>query len=338
MQIIRAEHPAFSPLWQCLRESALPRTALYTPLDLEYLTNYPQPWQARDLSFLIEDEGTPLAGALMALKPSPEGGVLSAFGRPILYLERPGLAPWLPGTLYRFVKEELDRVRVGQSVQEILYQNPEGRLTALGRCLLDEGACAWPAFAQVLDLGPTEEELRQAVRKSYKSLINWGEKHLQPQVVDRTNLTESDFEAYRELHFLAAGRQTRSRATWWVNADMVRAGEAFLVLGRLDGRLVTGAYFNVFADACYYSNAASDRGLFDKPLGHCVIWLGLLRARALGCRTLEMGEIVFPNQPPGSPAGPGKAAPDEKNLNIATFKRGFGGRTECRLEVLWRAR
>jgi hypothetical protein len=340
MQIVRAKQSAFLPLWQRLRAEGLPRSALYTPLDRKYLTNYPQPWEALDCSFVIADEAMPLAGAMMALKPLADGGVeLSAFGRPIYYLERPELKLLRTGSLYSLVKEELDRVRANDPIRAILYQNPAGPLTVLGRYLLDEGARPVPAFAQVLDLLHDEKALRQMVRKSYKSLINWGERNLTPLVVDSDNLTEGDFDAYRQLHLLAAGRETRSRATWCINWEMIRAREAFLVLGRLVGRLVTGAYFNVFGDACYYSNAASDRSLFEKPLGHCIIWRGLLHARALGCRTLEMGEIFFPNQPHSSLSGAkvahGVGSPDEKNLRIATFKRGFGGRTESRLNIVW---
>jgi hypothetical protein len=342
MQIVRADQPAFSSLWDRLRESGLPRTALYTPLDCEYLKNYPQAWRAHDLSFVVEDEGTPLAGAMMALRPLSEGFELSAFGRPILYLETPGLRPFLPSSLFSFLKEELDRVRAAHAIREIQYQNPGGWLTALGKYMLDAGAQAIPVFSQVLDLDLDEDGLRQAVRKSYKSLINWGEKHLCPNIVDQGTLEEAVFEPYRELHLLAAGRETRSRATWQINAEMIRQGQAFLVLGRLDGRLVTGAFFNVFGDACYYSNAASDRDLFEKPLGHCITWRGLLHARSLGCRLLDMGEIFFTHQPVGPTAATktedGQTRANEKNLNIAIFKRGFGGRPECRLNIVWRDR
>jgi hypothetical protein len=343
VQIFRVNQAPFPLAWENLREEALPRSALCTPLDRQYLINYPNPWEPHDLSFLIENEGTPLAGALMALKPLPQGFELSAFGRPIFYLERPGLKPFLPNSVYSLLKEELERIRAAYPIREIHYQNPEGQVTTLGKYLLDEGARATPFFSQVVQLEWDESALRQMVRKSYKNLINWGEKHLRPYVVERANLSDTEFEAYRELHFLAAGRETRSRATWRINAEMIREGQAFLVLGRLDGRLVTGAYFNVFRDACYYSNAASDRDLFDKPLGHSVIWRGLLHAKALGCRRFEMGDIFFPNQPlcPGLTTKAGKtdrAFPDEKDLNIAKFKRGFGGRTECRLDVVWRSR
>jgi hypothetical protein len=336
MQIIRAGDPRFAPRWETLRAQARPRSALYTPLDLEYQSHYPQTWKANDQSFLIEDAGVPLAGAVLALKPLDNHFELSGFGRPIWYLEKPDLAPYMPGSVLGFVKEEMERVRAASSIKVIKYQNPEGALTPMGKYLLDSGAKGVPAFSQVVSLDWDEAGLRQMIRSRYKSLINWGLKNLNPTIVDHANLTEEEFTAYRRLHFTAAGRETRSTATWRVNAEMIQARQAFLVLGRLDGTLVTGAFFNVFGDACYYSNAASDRALFEKPLGHCIMWRGLLHAKALGCREAELGQILFANQPLAVPAHlQEEAYADEKNLNIANFKRGFGGRTQCRLDIVW---
>ena len=343
MKIIRFEDLEFDSLWRFLRAEAIPRTALYTALDLEYLANYPQPCEAKDVSFLIEEGGNPLAGVLVAKKPMPTGDYeLSTFGRPIWYLQRPLLAASQAAGIACLVKEELDRLRTAFPIRQITYQNPEGSLTVLAKYMLDEGARAFPAFAQVIDLKPEVSGLRQTVRKSYKSMINWGEKNLRPVILDHSNLNEEDFEEYRQLHFLAAGRETRCRKTWHINYEMIRAKEAFMVLGRLEGRLVSGALFNVCDDACYYSTAASDRALFEKPLGHCIIWRALLHAKELGCCTAELGQVLFPRQPvqdsKGADNNPADVVklPDEKNLNISKFKRGFGGRTECRLDVIWK--
>jgi len=336
MQIIRAGEPRFTALWETMRSQARPRSALYTPLDLEFQANYPQAWHARDQSFVVEENGMPLAGAVMALKPLGDHFELSGFGRSIWYTEKPNLAPYMPSSILGLVKEEIERIRGSGSIKLIKYQNPEGALTPVGKYLLDCGAKASPAFSQVLALDGDEADLRQMVRSRYKSLINWGLKNLNPTIVDHSNLTEEEFTAYRRLHFAAAGRETRSAATWRINAEMIRARQAFLVLGRLDGTLVTGAFFNVFGEACYYSNAASDRALFEKPLGHGIMWRGMLHAKALGCREAELGQILFANQPLGAPAhGHDEAYADEKNLNIANFKRGFGGQTQCRLDIVW---
>jgi hypothetical protein len=342
MQLIRSDDPQFWTLWGTLRAAALPCTPLYTPLDLEYMANYPQPWAAIDLSFIVMEGDKPMAGLLLAAKRRGDREVeVSGYGRPALYLEDRDLAWRQRDAVYHAVKEEFDALLARYSVGWVLHQCREASLDPLARFLLESGASALPFFTQVVDLAPDEGALRQQIRKSYRSLINWGLKNLSPIVLHQANIQEAAFEAYRQLHVLAAGQETRPLRTWEINYEMIVHGEAFLAMGSLDGRIVTGGFFNHDGRSCYYSNGASDRALFDKPLSHCLMWLALMEAKRLGCRRMEMGQSLFARQPTfaGIPAwseGQPTRLPGEKELGISQFKRGFGGETVVGLDLFWR--
>jgi hypothetical protein len=176
------------------------------------------------------------------------------------------------------------------------------------------------------------------LRKSYRSLINAGLRELKPRVLSASNFSLEEFEGYRLLHLKAAGRETRSRLTWEINARMIAQDEAFLVVGCLGEQLVTGCYCNVAAGACYYSNAASDRDLQSKVASHAILWTGILEAKRRACAQFETGEVLYATQHiPSVGSGPdADRFPSEKEIGISNFKRGFGGETVSSILVAWK--
>ena len=101
-----------------------------------------------------------------------------------------------------------------------------------------------------------------------------------------------------------------------------------MVLGDLESRLVTAALFIHSPKYCFYGVSASKRELFEKPLGHIVLWTAILQAKKIGCQFFETGEQLFPQQ--------GATPPTPKELNISGFKKGFAGETYTRLEIIWK--
>jgi len=184
-------------------------------------------------------------------------------------------------------------------------------------------------FTQVIDLSGSEEELRARVRKSYKSLINWGEKNLSLTLRDQNSARVEDMEAFRLLHIEVAGLETRTPQTWKIQMKMIQENEAFLVLGYWDNALVTAAIFIHSPRYCYYGASASKRELFEKPLTHAVIWKAILHAKEIGCRWFEVGEQLFPAQT-NSELSP-------KEQKISAFKKGFGGSTCIRTDIMFKS-
>lgn len=327
MNIVRAGMSGFANLWSLLWQADYFQFPLYSALNIEYSKEYANESQFEDLSFVIE-ERLPVIGVLMSMRTFPDGRhELSGFGRPILYLESEASSDTQRGGAFKVAKAEFDRVLQQYPITSIIYQDFSSTLSALSQYLLLRGARATPYFTQVIDLSLSEADLYRRIRTSYKSLINWGKRNLSLRLLDSNTIQKEDMEKFRRLHFDAAGRETRSRRTWDLQYEMVRQGEAFVMLGFLEGSLVTGAFFSYSPKYCYYGVSASTRELFEKPLSHVVIWTAILHAKELDCRFFEMGEQLYPNQ--------GNPLPTQKELGVSTFKRGFGGQTQIRLNVLW---
>ena len=70
-----------------------------------------------------------------------------------------------------------------------------------------------------------------------------------------------------------------------------------------------------------YASGVYDRTLFDKPLAHYPVWLGIERAQATGLKKVDLGSVPFFGRAP------------EKEVQIGYFKRGFA--TEIEAAFLW---
>jgi hypothetical protein len=202
----------------------------------------------------------------------------------------------------------------------------EGVLTSLSIHLLQKGAIAKPIFSQVIDLKDEKSVQKSSIRKSYKSLINWGIRELMPKVFDASNLTWNKMKLFRELHIREAGKETRSVDSWRQQFNMVKEGNAFVVFGSNEDELVSAGLFMHSKTNCYYGVSASRRDLFEKPMFHSLMWTAILHAKKLGFKWFEVGEQLYPNYPHENP-------PTKKELNISKFKAGFGGQIKMFLDL-----
>lgn len=341
-RIVRRSDHQFDELWTDLRRRSNCWSALYTSLDLEYQSHYPDTWQPEDHSFLIADQAGPISGVLLSFKSLTENLVeVSGYGRPILYLQDRDVNGIRMISARRAVEDELRRIFDDPRVGAAIYRSWENYLDPVASFLMERGAHSVPVYFQVVDLRLTESELHSRLRKRYKGLINNGLREFKVSVVDSTNLSREVFDEFRSLHRKAAGRVTRSLASWEVNFKILQAGEAFLVTARLEGRLVSCSFFDVACGNSCYRISASDRDLFDRPVNHCVMWTGLLEAKRRGASFMELGHILFPTQPyfcgSVSPEIDNPVrCPTPKEVGISTFKRGFGGLTMAGQDIWWR--
>lgn len=326
MKLIRAADAAFNGLWERLFVEDELQFPLLTPSDVEYSKEYARDSKFEDISFIAEENGMPLMGVRAAVREYPDGrGEISGFGRPISYLE--GKIPDAPQRdgAAGMVREELQKILQTHETAAALYVETRPTLSPVGRLLLDAGGTATARFTQIIDLSVPETQLRSQIRKSYKSLLNWGTRNLALRVLDRTNVSVEAMEQFRQLHVEVAGRETRSQRSWGLQLEMIRQGEAFMVLGDLEGQLVTAALFIHSPKYCYYGVSASKRELFEKPLGHILLWTAIQQSKKIGCQFFELGEQFFPRH--------GAPPPTPKELNISGFKKGFGGETRIRVEI-----
>ncbi len=168
----------------------------------------------------------------------------------------------------------------------------------------------------IVDLSLSEEVLHQTIRKSYKSLVNWGRKSLEIKLINADNIDPHVFKEFKDLHFDASGRKTRSDLSWNHQYGIIQNGFGYLTAGYHDGRMVSGCYIMHDDNTALYGVAASDRNLMseNKPLTHFPLFQSILTAKKKGCYTFNLGDVANSAEP--------------KANNIAKFKRGFATNVE----------
>lgn len=172
------------------------------------------------------------------------------------------------------------------------------------------------ATATVLDLSPTSETLLRRMTKGHRSDITRAGRSMTVDVDDAATVTEERFAEYRMLHEKAAGRVTRPARTFELMREWISRGTGLLVTARQEGRAVSCAYLNLYRGGAYYSSAATDPSVRE-PAGHLVQWSAIRWLQAHGFTRYEVGLQHFGPLP--------YEVPLAKELNIARFKRGFGG-------------
>ncbi len=153
------------------------------------------------------------------------------------------------------------------------------------------------------DLALSEDHLHGALRKSYRSLINWGRRNL------FLDTGAKWLDTYREFHERIAGRITRSSESWEIMRDALAAGRGELRMAWLDGELVAGTMSIDGTEVSVYWSAVYDRSRFTRPIGHWPVYSAILAARDRGMKVYELGEV--PTEGP------------DKEIAIGFFKSGF---------------
>lgn len=173
---------------------------------------------------------------------------------------------------------------------------------------------------QIIDLKKTRELLWMELRKSYKALINKGERTYEVVIMDVNNPDFALHENYRNLHFKAAGRVTRPLATFNQQFEMLKNDEAMLLGIKYQGQFVSFSYFIHLNKTAYYASEADDPDV-EVPLtyGPLSQWKALEYYKSRGWDYMELDNQQFGPQFFDSPT--------DKDLSISMFKRGFGGKT-----------
>ncbi|EQA36544.1 hypothetical protein LEP1GSC047_2695 [Leptospira inadai serovar Lyme str. 10] len=156
------------------------------------------------------------------------------------------------------------------------------------------------------------------IRKSYKSLLNWGERELVVKKINSKNIQWKHFENFMRMHIDVSGKQTRSEETWKLQHEMVTKEEAFLLIGYLNNKAISYGFFPYNFKSCYYGNSVSLREYFDKPIFHRLLWEAILYAKDLGCQYFDISPMSYD---------------DDKLTDIAKFKKGFGADVRLVLRV-----
>ena len=118
-----------------------------------------------------------------------------------------------------------------------------GKMNIVSDYLLLKKAKIKQKFYKKIDLTQDKEIIWQSIRKSYKSLINWGERELKIELYDENNITKKIFKLYSDLHFDVVGKKTRSKKSWDIQYDLIKSKNCFLSIGKYKNKIVAGGLF-----------------------------------------------------------------------------------------------
>ena len=166
-------------------------------------------------------------------------------------------------------------------------------------------------YEMYIDLSQKEEIIKMNVRKSFKSLINWGDKNLKAEIINLDNLNKSKFDNFKNFHERVSGKKTRSDESWELQYEAIKSNESFLALGYLDNELVAGALIVHGFETAYYGVAVNDRELMSKnlPLGHAILFKSILHTKKIGLSKFILGDLNYIDC--------------EKTNAMMKFKKGF---------------
>jgi len=137
-------------------------------------------------------------------------------------------------------------------------------------------------------------------------------------IMDKTNPSYKIHEQYRELHRKCSGRITRPKETFDLQYKMLEEGAMVLIGLKYKNKTIALSYFEAANGRAVYSSSADDPEYSELPLYHVILYAAMEYFKKNGVRYISASQ-------PSSPSRQFDYYPDEKQLNIALFKRGFPG-------------
>lgn len=122
------------------------------------------------------------------------------------------------------------------------------------------------------------ESLSVSLRKSYKSLINWGRREMKTEFINKDNLDRRKFNAFQEFHHKISGKVTRSQETWDAQYHILEEGLGELILSTYKGQLAAGSIFTDYGDTSIYFTGVYERDLFQFGVSHYILYEGIQRS------------------------------------------------------------
>jgi hypothetical protein len=172
----------------------------------------------------------------------------------------------------------------------------------------------------IVPLDRDEATLLRSMRKGHKSDIVAGQKNgLTARLYDSGSITDDIFKVYRQIHFHAAGGQTRPERTWEIMYEWIQKGYAVLALLHHDsGMAIAAALTITYKDAAYYGSSCLEPEYNSERGGmHLLLWETMRYLKRKGIRWFETGWQFTPTL--------SQEVASKKEVNISLFKRGFGG-------------
>lgn len=181
-----------------------------------------------------------------------------------------------------------------------------------------EGFESHIVYENSIDLTKSEEEIFMCLRKSYKSLINWGKRNLELKIYDQTNMTDDIMCQFEDFHIQVSKRRTRSHESWMIQSKAIKEGKGYIVFCDYQGKLVSATLVLNGESECYYGVCVNDRDLMAQnlPIGHYGLYKSIIVAKEKGLQKFNFGDVTD--------------NADSKINAIVKYKRGFNNQLHSR--------
>ena len=276
----------------------------YTDTCIDYYTDYFN-YEHKNFSIVVFDETETPVQVLYAFATL---SVFSYFEQPVSIVEVLFNNSIDKNKSYRALLNKLNEVLVFNSFHRIKFYNNDYLCAEFYSKIVSSE----PEYNCQIDLSLSEEVIKGNIRKSYKSLVNWGEKNISLSLIDKNNADNEKFLEFRDFHIFISGRKTRSDKSWDLQFESIKKNEAYLLLGYLSNKLVSGSLILHGKTKAYYGVGVYDRKLMDENIAvsHSNILSSIYHAKKIGLETINLGFI-------------GAFSEENKEKNIFKFKSGF---------------
>ena len=279
----------------------------------------------QDVSLVVVYEDMPLIGMVGSISNHAGKVVLSGFGRGLNIQENRMIDKNKLKNARNYLKKYIEKLVSDYRINEIQlrdYSQINGSVSYFARYFLDKGAQTKIWYLQLVDLSKPLAKIKSGFAKSCRNSINSAQKNFSTQVISEDN--GDAIRRLSELHFVAAGKETRDSSTWLHFLDMIQNNKAFIVEAWKCNSCVASALFVHDSNTCLYSVSAANRDLFGTPVNHGIIWEALRYSQSIVCTKFEFGGLYYSRH---------EANMTEKEKRINRFKKNFGGSTKLQLEL-----
>lgn len=291
---------------------------------IEYTLNYNPSLMSKNHSFLIEQDNKIKCICPLLLEYNEKLSSFEfSFGGG--YNPNPAYAPDLTSNQY-FKLEKFIFKYIDEKAKEFEVKRAKFTTRALSenlmKCVsrfnpfLQYGYLDNSIFSTIVDLKSDLKEIWSKCRKRIKRAVNSMKNKLKFNLYNNLNCEDSNFDAYKKMHFKAAGKLTRPQKTWDLMKNWILNNKALLASAELNGEEIGFALFIIYKKNAYYGSGANDPDKEAFPIAHCIFWKVIEWLKENNFNFYEVGEYTYPSL---------IEIPSEKENNIANFKLGFGG-------------
>jgi hypothetical protein len=267
----------------------------------------------KDKSFICLSDKNPAAGVLLPIEKGKDGFSASIAGG---YIP----APMFAGCSAKKTDEIfflIDKIALENDIKKIMFEiDPLSENSYNYLQKYDYLDTSISAFIIDLRLDDLFGSCRRNHRRNISSILE--DENFSVFCIDKNNPSYDIHEEYRKLHHKCSGKITRPKETFDFQFEKLKQGNAALFGLKHKEKNIAFVYFEFNSNKAVSFSAADDPDYDKFSLYHILYYSGMEYLKKKGVLSIYTGQ-------PSCPSPQFNYYPDEKQMNIALFKRGFGG-------------